>query len=102
MPITNEIVIDCSTCSDGYTRSLGYRCEKCSTSSAGLVLLTVVVTAAVIAIIFLARYMMSGEHGHDTRRGFFERLMCYVPLQSIKVVIVAWQILTQVRTVTAL
>ena len=91
--------IDCSVCSDGYTRSIGYRCDKCSTSSAGLVLMAVLVTAAVVAIIFLGRYMMSEEHGQDTRRGFVEHLMRYIPLQSVKIVIVAWQILTQVRMV---
>ena len=43
-------------------------------------------------------YVMSGKAGAG-RRGVIERLGRYVPFQSVKIVIVAWQILTQVRVV---
>ncbi len=41
-------------------------------------------------------YLLSGESG-ARRRGVVERVGRYIPLQSLKILIVAWQILTQVR-----
>ena len=41
-------------------------------------------------------YVVSGEVGDKGDR-IVARLKRYIPLQSLKIVIVAWQILTQVR-----
>lgn len=42
-------------------------------------------------------YVVSGEE-QGTRRGPVARLLRNIPLQSVKIVIAAWQILTQVGT----
>lgn len=50
---------------------------------------------AVFVAVVVIMYVMSGEAG-ERRIYVFERLGWYVPLQSVKIVIVSWQILTQV------
>lgn len=55
-------------------------------------MLVLLVAAAMVV------YVMSGDV-RGTRRGMIERVASYVPLHSVKIVIVAWQILTQVRTI---
>lgn len=52
--------------------------------------------AAILATVAVVSYVMSGERGGDGR-GLVERVARYIPLQSVKIVIVSWQILTQVR-----
>ena len=51
---------------------------------------TLLVAVAVVS------YLMSGETGLGAGQGVVERVTRYVPLQSAKIVIVSWQILTQV------
>ena len=87
---------DCSVCSDGYTEGLGFECDRCSSTSAGVVLAVVVFLAAAIAVVMLVRYLMSGD-ALRTRRGFVGKLVRFIPFQSVKIILVAWQILTQVR-----
>ena len=96
-----SIETDCAICSDGYTEGLGFTCNKCSNTSAGVALMVVVFAVIIVVIVFLVLYLISGEL-ELTRRGFVKRLLRYIPLQSIKIIIVAWQILTQVRPVTAI
>ncbi|CAN0569333.1 unnamed protein product, partial [Ectocarpus sp. 12 AP-2014] len=48
--------------------------------------------------IAVASYAVSGKGG-DVRSGVVARLGRYIPLQSVKIVIVAWQILTQFTSV---
>lgn len=62
--------------------------------AAVLVVLALVVAAGVIV------YVMS-DKVRGGKRGMIERVGRYIPLQSVKIVIVAWQILTQVSTVGA-
>lgn len=51
---------------------------------------------ALLAMVFLVSYLVSGKL-EGTRRGVVNRIRHYIPFQSIKIVIVSWQILTQVR-----
>lgn len=54
------------------------------------------VLAAVFSVVAVVSYVMSGEGG-GRGQGLVERVAKYIPLQSVKIVIVSWQILTQVR-----
>eukprot|EP00903_Cladosiphon_okamuranus_P006392 g6257.t1 len=89
----------CSVCSDGYSAQLGFTCSKCSNSGGGIAaiaafsVMTVVVGAAAIL------YVTSVEVGCRRRRGSIGRLFRNIPLQSVKIVIVVWQILTQFAAV---
>eukprot|EP00752_Nemacystus_decipiens_P012585 g11145.t1 len=89
----------CSVCSDGYTAQLGFTCSKCSDSTGGVMVVVVLAVAAVLVGMAAVVYVMSGEVGCMGRGGAFERLFRNIPLQSVKIVIVAWQILTQFAAV---
>ena len=83
-------------CSDGYTHALGPSCNKCSDATGFGIALVVVLGVAILAgfTAFLT-YMLSGQE-QDTDRGIVARLARYIPLHTLKIVIVVWQILTQV------
>lgn len=87
---------DCSVCSDGYTHALGPSCSKCSDATGFGVALVAVFGVAIFAgfVVFLT-YILSGQE-QDADRGIVVRLARYIPLNSLKIVIVVWQILTQV------
>ncbi|CAN0122023.1 unnamed protein product [Ectocarpus sp. 6 AP-2014] len=84
----------CSICSDGYASNLGYSCSKCFSRSGGIVFALGMAVLALFVAVVVITYIMSGEAG-ERRMYVFERLGWYVPLQSVKIVIVSWQILTQ-------
>ena len=54
--------------------------------------------ALLVAVILAASYLLSAELDRGTqRRACVERLVRYIPIQSVKVVIVTWQIVIEVR-----
>ena len=58
----------------------------------------VFVLALLVAVILAVSYLLSTELDRGIqRRACVERLMRYIPMQSVKVVIVTWQIVIQVR-----
>ena len=86
---------DCAICSEGYTAQPGFVCNECSSSTAGVVLAVVLAVVALIVAVAVVSYATTGE-GKGKGRGLVARVARYIPLQSVKIVIVAWQILTQV------
>ena len=87
---------DCSVCSKSYSPGLNFVCQKCSDSTNGIAV-TVVIIALVIAFgLTIFSYLVSAEVG-GAGRGIVDRVTRWVPMQSIKIIVVAWQILTQVR-----
>lgn len=90
------LVTDCSVCSKGYTRTLFFTCTKCLDSRGGVAIMIVVAVVFLCAIIVLLMHLVSGETLH-ARRGIVHRITERLPLQSIKIIVVVWQILTQVR-----
>lgn len=88
---------DCSICSDGYSEQLGFVCSKCPENDAGgISIVAVLAVGALIAAAAVISYVTLGEDGMGAGRGCIERVTRYIPLQSVKIVIAAWQILTQV------
>lgn len=51
---------------------------------------------ALLVAVAVVSYVVSDKVGEGSR-GTVERLGRYIPLQSVKIVVVSWQILTQVR-----
>lgn len=89
-------VTDCSICSDGYAANFGSACDQCSDKAGGIVLMVVLVVFVLIGAAAIASYTMSRQlESGDC--GTIKRLTLFVPLQSVKIVIVALQIVTQVR-----
>lgn len=71
-------------------------CSKCSNSAGGIALGVSVSIAGLLFTVGVVSYVALGE-SESRARGVVERAGRFVPLQSVKIVIVAWQILTQVR-----
>eukprot|EP00752_Nemacystus_decipiens_P002289 g2167.t1 len=88
----------CAICSDGYAPQLGFTCSKCLGAASGIVLAATVLVVIVFVAVAVASYVMSGERPGKRRR-IVERLARLIPLQSVKIVIVSWQILTQFTSV---
>lgn len=91
---------DCSLCEDGYTSGVGFSCIKCTPSNKKLSIALVATLAVilVVACVAIVLHLLSGEMT-GTGRGCIDRMARRIPLQSVKVIIVAWQILTQVSYV---
>ena len=54
--------------------------------------------ALLVGVILAVSYLLSTELDRGIqRRASVERLIRYIPMQSVKVVIVTWQIVIQVR-----
>lgn len=89
---------DCSVCSDGYTPSIGFSCNKCpDTSGPGVGLITALGAVGVVGFFAFLTYMLSGEE-RSADRGIVARISRFIPLHSLKIIIVVWQIITQVET----
>ena len=69
----------------------------CFDSTSGIVFAIVFALALFLAILLAVSYLLSTELEPGTKRASVVRLMRYIPIQSIKVVIVACQIVIQVR-----
>jgi len=74
---------------------MSFTCQKCSDRKVAIA------TAVVVAVLTLAvglaiiLYLVSAEKG-DAGRGIVNRMMKRIPMHSVKIIIVVWQILTQV------
>lgn len=88
--------LDCSVCDASYTSSLNFVCVPCTARKWGIAMAGIACGIGLvvgIAVVFhLLSPNVSGSGGN-----FVDRLARFVPFQSIKIIIVAWQIVTQVR-----
>ena len=85
-------------CEDGYSATLAFTCGKCSSSNhaAVLALVVVVMVGAAAGTIYLTAYLVSIEPLETRMTLPHIKLLKAVPLQAIKIIVVLWQILTQV------
>eukprot|EP00752_Nemacystus_decipiens_P012610 g11167.t2 len=88
----------CSVCSGGYSMSLVFTCSKCVDDRGGIAILVVVALVVLGAAITLYVYLVSGEMS-GACRGVIDRFTKGLPLQSFKIIVVVWQILTQFTSV---
>ena len=86
---------DCSLCSDGYAESYRFTCDTCPGKGSVIVLAAALAVIVVIGAAGVASYTMSGQLGRRGQ-GTIERLTRFIPLPSLKIVIVVFQIVTQV------
>lgn len=109
-------IADCAVCKDNYAPGIAHSCHKCSGrslgSAVGLVLLTLMVilgglAVAVAYLVALVRVGGSAEEEQEAPRGCWKWRLgsCHsflrkvFPVTSMKVIVVVWQILTQVNVV---
>ena len=72
---------------------------ECSSNTEGIVLATVLAVVVPFIVVAVVLHLVSGNTD-ATEQGMVGRWQRVVPLQSIKIIIVAWQILTQVRVIS--
>ena len=75
---------------------MGFACSRCSGTTTGIVVISIIILACVVVGIALALHLLSGSM-ESTERGLVDRIIRIVPVQAVKIIIVAWQIVTQVR-----
>ena len=75
--------------------ALAFTCTKCTDSGASIAIISVVIVLGLGAIIVLYMHLVSGEMS-GAREGIVQRVTKRLPVQSIKIIVVIWQILTQV------
>ncbi|CAM9485036.1 unnamed protein product [Ectocarpus sp. 12 AP-2014] len=97
----------CSVCADGYAPGTAYQCHECSGTSmgsaVGLAAAVVAVVLLVVAVVAtdLVRVVDGDGSTKDARtlKGRLSRVHAFVvnafPLTTVKIVVVAWQIITQ-------
>ena len=91
---TCTLLLDCAVCSPGYATTLPYHCNKClEKTSLGIF---VVAILASIVVCFLVCCMLS-IGGHRNTGCIIASIEAIMSLQSFKILLVSWQIVTQVR-----
>lgn len=84
---------DCSVCSEGFYTSIGYTCTECSGDTAGVfVALVAAVLLVVVSFVMLSTWLNHQGDAFKAKVAIWRRR-----LLSLKTVIIAWQILTQVK-----
>lgn len=88
-------------CDKDYTPSLGFACNKCSDDAASIAVAALVALVSVLLVVGAFVYAMSGkDRGLSTRTGKKIMATCMRRLNSMKILIIVWQIITQVRSGT--
>ena len=88
---------DCAVCSQGYVSTLSfYACSECSEVISIVPSACAVIVVAILGLLFVW-HMISIEGEHRTTWFSVDQMKAVLPLQSFKIVIVSWQIVTQVR-----
>ena len=90
------MIADCSVCSKDYSPGLGRTCTKCSDSKVGVVLAIVLGALGTAVGVIVTLHVLS-EEKEGTGRGIVDRITRIIPFHTLKIVVVAWQILTQVN-----
>lgn len=106
MSCADNMYSDCSACTGGYAAAVMYTCSDCS-ANRGLVFGVVVLVIAVLLLFTVIFYLTKKELGVGANRttadrgaasGTLHRLKHLLPLHAVKIIVVVWQILTQVCT----
>ena len=101
---------DCAACDEGYGSGFQYSCHSCQGSDkwagiggavAVLVVAMAVVALGVAYLVGVVDRPISERSGMWERRvlNFRDGLVSAIPLTAVKIVLVSWQIITQVKFV---
>ena len=94
-----NILTDCALCETGYSPSLSHTCTQCSSSRRQGTIAAVVIAAiiaAVLSVVTSFNLLLSTEVEERNTGWFHRRVLEAVPVQALKIIVVVWQILTQV------
>lgn len=92
---------DCSTCTSGYAETVTYTCKECLNDGDQLILaffvFSIIAVVAVIVILYLILKINAGSAEPPSKlNAVLDHVARFVPLHGLKIIIVTWQILTQV------
>ena len=101
---------DCAACDEGYGSGFQYSCHSCQGSDSWAAIggtVTVLVVAMFVVVLGVAYLVGDVDRPISERTGTWERrvlsfrdgLVRAIPLTAIKIVLVSWQIITQVKPV---
>ncbi|CAM9398277.1 unnamed protein product, partial [Ascophyllum nodosum] len=88
----------CSICSKTHVSGTSFSCRECSDRAIAITIVAILVVLATAIGLATVSYLVSAEVV-GRGRGIVEAIVRRVPTQSVKVVIVVWQILTQFTSV---
>ena len=107
-----SIVTDCAACAEGFAPWTAFECRQCSDADRPFVvgllvtiaIILVAVGAALSAFLMRAIHRGDGQDETEISRGSLERRCIYLenvfvkafPLTAVKIVVVVWQIISQV------
>lgn len=77
--------------------SLAFTCTECVNSDGGIAIMVAVAILILCVGMALCKHLVSGERD-GAHEGIIGRFIKHLPLQSIKIVVVVWQIVTQAST----
>lgn len=89
---------DCSVCQDGYAATLAFICARCSGSGQAAVLSVAMVfmVIAVGVVVYIVTFLVSTRPTETSDNRLHARVLRALPLASVKIIVVVWQILSQV------
>ena len=100
LPPYSPLHTDCTICKKGwYSTGVAFKCKKCTRDQRlwGIVIAAVSGFFAILCLVFMYSHLMSGDVV-GVGRAILDRVIRYVPLQAVKILIVAWQIESQAST----
>ena len=95
----HTIFADCAACEPDYSPSLSHTCTRCSSSRRQGLMAATVIAALVLAcaVVAIVQYLISTQQLEERDAGCFRRrILAASPVQALKIIVVVWQILTQV------
>ena len=111
-PLLPEQNSDCAVCANGYAPGSNYRCHRCSESTrragagAAVVMIVASVLLLIVAVWDVKRVAFDGPENEIYRSGWQRNMSSCIevmrkafPLVALKIVLVVWQIITQVRII---
>ncbi|CAN0170750.1 unnamed protein product, partial [Ectocarpus sp. 4 AP-2014] len=84
----------CAICGDSYSAQLGFTCSTCPDRASGIVLATALAVIGLFTVVAVISYL-AWRVGPNRGCGMAGHLKRYLPLQTLKIPVVAWQIVTQ-------
>lgn len=89
---------DCAVCEAEYSSALSFTCTRCSSSRRQTLMVATVIIAILVFCAFVAfgTYLLSTEAEERKADCLCRGTLRAPPLQAFKIIVVVWQILTQV------
>lgn len=105
LPTCNSLLLaspDCAVCASGYTAGISHTCYACDGATAAAAKAAAITLMLISALVLLSAYKYLTSAGtsdvpeQSSLHACLSRIKQAFPLQAVKILIVAWQIITEV------